>query len=203
MELDFFIDIHTHSTMMNGFMYGNIYDDSIRYERQAIFPKLLCSNADDFSIGSTQFNRDSVKAGTGRRTLGGSLDENCLCYTLEVSFFSYQPVGFSQPIPYTEEGYMKLGRNLARTFLDYYKLQNYISFKPQPSLTTSKTNNLQSQLNNTIKPKKLVTQQQQQQQQQTDKSSTSNSNVSTLSPASLTKENGNSANDNTFDYKNV
>ena len=64
------------------------------------------------------------------RTLGGSLDENCYCYTLEVSFFSYQPNGFSQPIPYTDEGYMKLGRNLARTFLDYYKLQNYIVVKP-------------------------------------------------------------------------
>ena len=25
---------------------------------------------------------------------------------------------------------MKLGRNLARTFLDYYKLQNHIVFKP-------------------------------------------------------------------------
>ena len=25
---------------------------------------------------------------------------------------------------------MKLGRNLARTFLDYYKLQNFIVFKP-------------------------------------------------------------------------
>lgn len=89
--------------MMNGFMYGNIYEDSNRYERQAIFPKLLCSNADDFSMNSTQFNKDAVKAGTGRRTLGGSLDENCYCYTLEVSFFSYQPVGFSHPIPYTEE----------------------------------------------------------------------------------------------------
>jgi hypothetical protein len=53
--------------MMNGFMYGNIYDDSNRYERQAIFPRLLCSNADDFSINNTQFNRDAVKAGTGRR----------------------------------------------------------------------------------------------------------------------------------------
>lgn len=101
--MDFFIDIHAHSTMMNGFMYGNIYEDSNRYERQAIFPKLLCSNADDFSMNNTQFNKDAVKAGTGRRTLGGSLDENCYCYTLEVSFFSYQPVGFSHPIPYTEE----------------------------------------------------------------------------------------------------
>lgn len=106
-------------------MYGNIYEDSNRYERQAIFPKLLCSNADDFSMNNTSFNRDAVKAGTGRRfaythtqilanihifisifnfrALGGSLDENCYCYTLEVSFFSYQPAGFSHPIPYTEE----------------------------------------------------------------------------------------------------
>jgi len=53
--------------MMNGFMYGNIYEDSNRYERQAIFPKLLCSNADDFSMNNTQFNKDAVKAGTGRR----------------------------------------------------------------------------------------------------------------------------------------
>ena len=66
-DLDFFIDIHAHSTMMNGFMYGNIYEDSNRYERQAIFPKLLCSNADDFSMNSTSFNKDAVKAGTGRR----------------------------------------------------------------------------------------------------------------------------------------
>ena len=53
--------------MMNGFMYGNIYEDPNRYERQAIFPKLLCSNADDFSMNNTSFNRDAVKAGTGRR----------------------------------------------------------------------------------------------------------------------------------------
>ncbi len=52
---------------MNGFMYGNVYDDMTRYERQAIFPKLLCANAEDFSLGNTNFNRDAVKAGTGRR----------------------------------------------------------------------------------------------------------------------------------------
>lgn len=38
---------------------------------------------------------------------------------------------------------MKLGRNLARTFLDYYKLQNYIVFNPtttsMPKLTASTT----------------------------------------------------------------
>lgn len=65
--MDFYIDIHAHSTLMNGFMYGNVYEDITRYERQAIFPKLLCQNAEDFSLANTNFNRDSVKAGTGRR----------------------------------------------------------------------------------------------------------------------------------------
>ena len=52
---------------MNGFMYGNIYEDVERYEKQSIFPKLLGANAEDFSLANTNFNRDAVKAGTGRR----------------------------------------------------------------------------------------------------------------------------------------
>ena len=48
-SLEFYIDIHAHSTMMNGFMYGNIFEDEERFQRQAIFPKLLCQNAEDFS----------------------------------------------------------------------------------------------------------------------------------------------------------
>jgi hypothetical protein len=30
-------------------MYGNIYDDEERFERQADFPKLLAKHAEDFS----------------------------------------------------------------------------------------------------------------------------------------------------------
>ncbi|KAK3787325.1 hypothetical protein RRG08_056044 [Elysia crispata] len=69
-DMDFYIDLHAHSTLMNGFMYGNIYDDAERYERQSVFPKLLCGNAEDFSLSNTNFNRDAVKAGTGRRASG-------------------------------------------------------------------------------------------------------------------------------------
>ena len=53
---------------------------------------------------NTSFNRDAVKAGTGRRFLGGILDENSLCYTLEVSFFCYTMTGGSTLVPYDEEG---------------------------------------------------------------------------------------------------
>ncbi|EMP33539.1 Cytosolic carboxypeptidase 6 [Chelonia mydas] len=89
--------------MMNGFMYGNIFEEEERFQRQAIFPKLLCQNAEDFSFTSTSFNRDAVKAGTGRRFLGGLLDHTSYCYTLEVSFYSYILGGTTSTVPYTEE----------------------------------------------------------------------------------------------------
>uniref|UniRef100_A0A8C0KPB0 Peptidase M14 domain-containing protein n=1 Tax=Canis lupus dingo TaxID=286419 RepID=A0A8C0KPB0_CANLU len=55
-SLEFYIDIHAHSTMMNGFMYGNIFEDEERFQRQAIFPKLLCQNAEDFSYVGQEFS---------------------------------------------------------------------------------------------------------------------------------------------------
>ncbi|CAH8872289.1 unnamed protein product [Trichobilharzia szidati] len=119
-DVNFFIDIHAHSTLMNGFMYGNIYEDEKRAERQATFPSLLSQFAEDFSLPQTNFNKDSLKAGTGRRTLGGILDDHTLCYTLEVSFYSYTNMLTGEMIPYTEEKYARLGRNLARTFYEYY-----------------------------------------------------------------------------------
>nr|XP_014341129.1 PREDICTED: cytosolic carboxypeptidase 6 [Latimeria chalumnae] len=135
-SLEFYIDIHAHSTMMNGFMYGNIFEDDERFQRQAVFPKLLCQNAEDFSFSSTSFNRDVVKAGTGRRFLGGLLDDTSYCYTLEVSFYSYISAGTNGAIPYTEEAYMKLGRNVARTFLDYYKLNSIPQERPLAPIST-------------------------------------------------------------------
>ena len=71
------VSIHAHSTLTNGiyftyslcvhthlytavflgsavgFMYGNIYEDEERFERQAVFPKLLAQHAEDFSWVST------------------------------------------------------------------------------------------------------------------------------------------------------
>ncbi|RXN34601.1 cytosolic carboxypeptidase 6 [Labeo rohita] len=103
-SLEFYIDVHAHSTMMNGFMYGNVFEEEERGQRQAVFPRLLCQNAPDFSLSSTSFNRDVVKAGTGRRFLGGLLDDTSYCYTLEVSFYSYLAAGSTSPVPYTEDG---------------------------------------------------------------------------------------------------
>lgn len=51
-SLEFYIDVHAHSTMMNGFMYGNVFEEEERVQRQAVFPRLLCHNAPDFSLVS-------------------------------------------------------------------------------------------------------------------------------------------------------
>ena len=32
-----------------GFMYGNVYDEEKRFESHAVYPKLLCQRAHDFS----------------------------------------------------------------------------------------------------------------------------------------------------------
>uniref|UniRef100_A0A8I3WSC2 BEN domain containing 5 n=1 Tax=Callithrix jacchus TaxID=9483 RepID=A0A8I3WSC2_CALJA len=90
---------------------------------------------------STSFNRDAVKAGTGRRFLGGLLDHTSYCYTLEVSFYSYIVSGTTAAVPYTEEAYMKLGRNVARTFLDYYRLNSMVEKVaiPMPRLRKEKS----------------------------------------------------------------
>ncbi|KAG8555204.1 hypothetical protein GDO81_017613 [Engystomops pustulosus] len=87
-----------------------------------------------FESSITSFNRDTMKAGTGRRFLGGLLDNSSYCYTLEVSFYSYMLGGASSAIPYTEEAYMKFGRNVARTFLDYYQL-NGSTTRPTASVS--------------------------------------------------------------------
>ncbi len=51
---------------------------------------------------------------------------------------------------------MKLGRNLARTFLDYYKLQNYIIFKPS-TITMKNTENAETLSINSMKQRKNQT----------------------------------------------
>ena len=120
--LDFYIDIHAHSTLTNGFMYGNVFEDEVRSKRQLKFPKLLAIRASDFSWSKTIFDRDAVKAGTGRRCLGNSLNQNTLCYTMEVSLFSYTTPS-QQQRPYTEQEYCALGENIALALFDYYKLK--------------------------------------------------------------------------------
>ena len=69
-------------------MYGNVFEnDETKQLEQQTLPRLFGALSEDFSVSRTNFNKDSVKAGTARRVLGGLFPKS---YTLEVSFYHYQ-----------------------------------------------------------------------------------------------------------------
>ena len=74
--------------------------------------------------------RTHTYQGTGRRALGILLGPEVNCYTLEVSFYAAgdpspapSTSAASTLLPFTPGKYMKLGEDLALTFIDYYDLQ--------------------------------------------------------------------------------
>jgi len=56
---------------MNGFIYGNVPDDDENKYNSTLstitFPSLFHTKAKDFSLNNTIYNKDPIKAGTGRR----------------------------------------------------------------------------------------------------------------------------------------
>lgn len=121
-DLAMFIDIHAHSTGTNCFMYVNSHEEETQRERNMLLPRLFSLNSRDFSAASSKFCKDPLKAGTGRRAIGDFLSVKAFCYTMEVSFFC----GLDSRLrttPFTQESYLNLGRDLAITMLDFYKLR--------------------------------------------------------------------------------
>jgi len=127
-RVDFFIDLHAHSTGLNGFMLCNDMGDGL--ERQ--FPTLLSERSRTFSIQRTVSDSDQSKTGSGRRTMHDAINLEgkglksgfTHCYTLEASFFGWCDVKAAQrPIAFTIKEYERLGRDTALTFLDYYKIE--------------------------------------------------------------------------------
>lgn len=91
--LDFYIDLHAHSTGKNAFMYCNSMEKSSDQSREEIFPKKLSANSDIFSYRQTKFDNDPFKQGSGRRSVAQALT-NVHCYTLEVSFYATVDISF-------------------------------------------------------------------------------------------------------------
>eukprot|EP00698_Gefionella_okellyi_P002295 TRINITY_DN12107_c0_g1_i1.p1 TRINITY_DN12107_c0_g1~~TRINITY_DN12107_c0_g1_i1.p1 ORF type:complete len:435 (-),score=66.82 TRINITY_DN12107_c0_g1_i1:93-1397(-) len=124
-QLDFVIDIHAHTTMMNGFMYGNVREDEEHHEREQALPRLLDTISRDFQYRNTVFNRDPVKAGSARRSLDELLAPlGTHSYTLEVSFYCARDDLRGMSAAFTQESYMELGRNVCEAILEWYKLPN-------------------------------------------------------------------------------
>nr|XP_050851356.1 cytosolic carboxypeptidase 6 [Vespula vulgaris] len=133
--LDCVLDLHAHTNATGVFVYGNTYEDVYRYERHIVLPKLLAQHTEDYDLGNTMYNQDPHKGGTARRYLCSILKEHVNCYTIQVSMYGYCKKGTPAILPYTEESYYRLGRNLARVFLEYYKLTGLIpcGLPDQPS----------------------------------------------------------------------
>eukprot|EP00762_Andalucia_godoyi_P002291 ANDGO_07548.mRNA.1 Cytosolic carboxypeptidase 6 len=123
-DLQFFIDIHAHSTGTNCFMYVNTADTESQREKNMMFPRLFSLNSRDFSASTSRFCKDPSKAGTGRRAIGDFLSVDAHCYTLEVSFFCSLGAR-GKPFPFSQQSYLNLGRDLAISFLDYYRIPHF------------------------------------------------------------------------------
>ncbi|XP_035893108.1 cytosolic carboxypeptidase 6-like [Anopheles stephensi] len=137
-QVDFVIDIHAHSSLTGTFIYGSTYDNVYRYERHLVFPKLFATKCEDFCQEHMMFNADDRKSGTARRYFVEALSDNVNTYTLEVSMCGYFLNGTNILTQYTEDGYMRIGRNLARTFLEYYRFTNILPIPPVDELRPRK-----------------------------------------------------------------
>jgi len=121
-DLDMVLDIHAHTALTGLFIYGNSYDDVYRYERHIVFPKILSQNCEDFNCSNTIYNADQKKSGSVRRHMTTYLSHEVNTYTIEVSLLGYEDQEKRQIIPYTDDLYAKVGRNITRALWDYYKI---------------------------------------------------------------------------------
>jgi len=122
-SLDFVVDLHSHSTAMNAFCYVNLLENDLaKMQQELLFLRLFSTHSKQFSLSSSKVCCDPTKTGTGRRSLPEVVEAHTHCYTLEVSFFGYHIMG-TRAVPFTQQSLMELGRCLASTFIDYYKLR--------------------------------------------------------------------------------
>ncbi|XP_031625666.1 cytosolic carboxypeptidase 6 isoform X2 [Contarinia nasturtii] len=135
-QIDFVLDLHAHTTSIGSFIYGNTYEDVYRYERHLVFPKLLSSKAADFS--NMMFNADERKSGSARRFCCEKLSDSVNAYTLEISMCGYQLKGTQIIAQYTEDDYMRYGRNIVRTLLQYYRFTNILTIPMVNELKSKK-----------------------------------------------------------------
>ena len=121
-DLDMILDIHGHPTQLGLFVIGNAYDDVYRFERHSVFPKILSQICPDYSTENAIYNNDEEKAGSIRRYFChcDQVSPEVNTYTVEVSMLGYKEL--ETTVPYTDDTYCRIGRNMARSMWDYYKI---------------------------------------------------------------------------------
>ena len=121
-KLELYIDLHGHSLLNNCFMYGNYYENNDELSRkQHILPKIFDKIASDFSLRHSNFNSDSCKNGSARRTF--EKFHHALCYTLEISMSHYFSKFTTEGMFYEEKSYLEIGKSLARSMEVYFSIR--------------------------------------------------------------------------------
>ncbi|XP_018795210.1 PREDICTED: cytosolic carboxypeptidase 6 isoform X2 [Bactrocera latifrons] len=134
-QIDFVIDLHANPSLHGCFIYGNTYEDVYRHERHLVFPRLFAANAPDYVAENTMYNADEKKVGCARRYFCERLSDTVNAYTVEVSMSGHYLKDGKTVALYNEDGYYRCGRNLARTFLHYYR---FINVLPTPVVSEAR-----------------------------------------------------------------
>ncbi|KAK4295246.1 hypothetical protein Pmani_032174 [Petrolisthes manimaculis] len=106
-DLDLVLDLHSHTSLLGTFIYGNSYDDVYRHERHIVFPKMVSHACEDYCHYNTIYNRDPSKANTARRWLCGQLRDSTNVYTVQTSIYAYRSHK-GHLVPYTEDIYQTI-----------------------------------------------------------------------------------------------
>lgn len=91
LDLDLVLDIHSHPCLLGLFTVGNAYDDVYRFERHAVFPKILSKICPDYNPENSIYNNDEDKSSTARRFFRDALSPEVNTYTVEVSLLGFIP----------------------------------------------------------------------------------------------------------------
>ncbi|XP_066958146.1 cytosolic carboxypeptidase-like protein 5 isoform X1 [Macrobrachium rosenbergii] len=124
-ELDLVLDLHAHSSLLGTFIYGNSYDDVYRHERHIVFPKMMSYACEDYCHDNTIYNKDPAKSQTARRWLCQNLKDSSNVYSIHTSIYGYKN-SRGVIIPYSEESYIRTGKNIVMAVLDYYQFLGLI-----------------------------------------------------------------------------
>jgi len=125
-SLEFVFDLHSHCNLLGTFLYGNSYDDFLRFERHLLFGKIYAQTVEDFSMSNCMYNKDTLKMGTARRFLSQAVKDHVNVYSHFVSMLGFQLPNSSDILLYNEDGYQRAGRNLGRALFEYYKMLGQI-----------------------------------------------------------------------------
>ena len=146
-RIDLFIDMHSHSTCKDSFMFcnpaepggGSIREMEEQVDRILCLPKILASRVKEFSLQACRWDKDPAKAGCARRVIN-QLVPGAICYTMEVSFFHTSGSFHSGLVDRhrnTIESYMRMGAEMGAGLHEFFRGRTHITEKDRLGVETT------------------------------------------------------------------